>query len=196
MSPRFTLLLAMASVGCEEPTCAEGGECADDPWQSTYLVRPWLGELTSEGTAGLALELPEVTGYQGMTSWALTLRSTNRSAETDCVVLVYLGDEPPDVSALWIPDPAEDPPAEVEGLGELFLVGNLTRVWDGVEAPTDLYWESEEGDWEGVALPRYASVVTCAAPDLEINVAVSGWWHNTEVSAPSWEELEAATRLW
>jgi hypothetical protein len=193
----LTGLLATALAGCGHKTCAEGGECVDSNWDVIDLVIPWTGELLpSDDLGGLGLEVSTIEAASGMVSWDVLLTVTNLSEDADCVVLLYQADDMPDRSLLWEPDPAEDPPAEVDGFGELILADNLTRVWDGSEEEVTLSWESEETDWEGTALPPYLSLVTCAEPDLAVGLQERGWWYAGEAPTYTFNQLGTIARLW
>jgi len=190
-------LLATALAGCGHKTCAEGGECADATWEAVELVIPWTGELAPpDDPGGLGLDISPIEAGSGMVSWEVLLTVTNRSQDADCVVLLYQASDLPDSSLMWEPDPAEDPPTEVDGLGELILADNLTRAWDGSEEQVTLSWESEEADWEGTALPRYLSLVTCAEPDLGLALQERGWWYAGEAPTYTIYELGTIARMW
>lgn len=197
MRSALTGLLATALAGCGHKTCAEGGECVDSNWDVVDLVIPWTGELLpSDDLGGLGLKVSTIEAASGMVSWDVLLTVTNLSEDADCVVLLYQADDMPDRRLVWEPDPAEDPPTEVDGFGELILADNLTRVWDGAEEQVTLSWESEEKDWEGTALPPYLSLVTCAEPDLTVGLQERGWWYAGEAPTYTFNQLGNIARLW
>lgn len=182
---RSALFLSLLLAGCPEPTCAEGGDCADSDgaWGPVALMIE-TGLTPDSATNGLALAFSREDPGEGFLSVYSDLKLTNRSADADCVVAVYVDEDPPDPEALFVPDAQVYPPETVEGLGQLVDADNIPHLWDEQATVFEARWEEEQRSPEEERDPveGYLSVVTCASPDLSVTAYLNGWYREVMAS--------------
>lgn len=162
-------------AGCPtDPTKAIDSADTGATWMS---VAGTSLEVTPEGELdGLSLAARGVDVLTPLEQLGVELSLSNLSTTSDCAVAVYASETAPDAGALYAIDPAEDPPAEVAGLGELVAADNLPRIWDAEPTEVQLAWWTDVTVSEDATVVRYVTLVTCVDPSLALQGTVQVSW--------------------